>query len=227
MADVYMMKVDTATNAQYHKLLSVTGDRKKKEVQNYKFRLDAVRSLAGEIMVRHILSQTCDMSEKEIHFVKNAYGKPFIKGCPNVHFNISHAGKWVVCAFDSHPIGIDIEKKEQIDLHIADRFFANAEADALYAQHETAQLDFFFRLWTLKESYIKMIGRGLFIPLDSFSCDIMPNSCAFIKGEGHSIEAYLRWYDLDAGYKLAICQGKDRNPLAVYELSLNKLLGVQ
>ena len=57
-------------------------------------------------------------------------------------------------------------------LSLADRYFSTEEARQLRATPQSEQRDFFFQLWTLKESYIKARGMGLAIPLEQFSFDI-------------------------------------------------------
>ena len=37
------------------------------------------------------------------------------------------------------------------------------------------KINYFYDLWTLKESYIKTIGKGLYTPLNSFSIKRITN----------------------------------------------------
>jgi phosphopantetheine--protein transferase-like protein len=97
------------------------------------------------------------------------HGKPYLVGHTDFHFNISHAGRYVVCAFSDAPVGIDIEVIASADMKIAERFFAGREKMYIFEQtSEFAQREAFYRVWTMKEAYIKREGRGLGIPLPSF-----------------------------------------------------------
>jgi 4'-phosphopantetheinyl transferase len=66
---------------------------------------------------------------------------------------------------------VDVEnvRSRQVDIEIADRYFAAAEFAALRALPREQQRQRFFEYWTLKESYIKARGMGLSIPLDRFA----------------------------------------------------------
>jgi 4'-phosphopantetheinyl transferase len=62
---------------------------------------------------------------------------------------------------------------------------------------------FFIRLWTLKESYLKAIGVGLRVPLGGFS--VLP-----VLTEGATVSPglpgwHFREYDLGDSYALAVC----------------------
>lgn len=65
------------------------------------------------------------MDKSDIRFSTQEYGKPCIPDLPDAHFNISHSGRWVICAFDSQPIGIDIEKRNRSALRSPSASFQN------------------------------------------------------------------------------------------------------
>lgn len=48
-------------------------------------------------------------------------------------------------------------------------FFSDEEVEDLNTRSLVGKIDYFYDLWTLKESYIKAIGKGLSIPLNSFT----------------------------------------------------------
>lgn len=226
MSEIYMVPVDMEmTNEQYDQLRLRVSDSKASAIKKYLFRMDAIRSLTGESMIRHIISQKYDMENHDISFRKNAFSKPFVKDLSSFHFNISHAGKWVVCAIDSRPIGIDIEKVKKIDLQIANRFFSKTEVNDLYRQSYSDQTDYFYKLWTLKESYIKMVGRGLSISLDSFSCSIQPDNHVTFNTECKTSDVYLKLYEPDSCYKMSICQTHEQFPLKINYLTIDEILG--
>nr|WP_269320157.1 4'-phosphopantetheinyl transferase superfamily protein [Brevibacillus thermoruber] len=62
-----------------------------------------------------------------------------------------------------------MERIVRMDLHIADHLFTPQENRILASKTGDARLAYFFHVWTLKESYVKAVGKGLSIPLDSFS----------------------------------------------------------
>lgn len=68
-------------------------------------------------------------------------------------------------------VGIDVEAvgAHGADSGLARQFFSLDEIEALEACHPAMREDRFFRIWTLKEAYIKARGLGFRLPLDSFA----------------------------------------------------------
>ena len=62
------------------------------------------------MLIRTAAAKAYGLDPVGISFSVQEYGKPYIPALPDMHFNISHSGRWIVCAVDSKPIGIDIEK---------------------------------------------------------------------------------------------------------------------
>jgi len=119
--------------------------------------------------VSSLAQKYLQLEEKEIIFEKDKNGKPFLKGVENFYFNISHSDRYVVCAVSDEPVGVDVEKIRPVKLRLADRFFTEQERRYVYnAENEASQYQRFFEIWTRKEAFVKMDGRGLRIPLDSF-----------------------------------------------------------
>lgn len=86
-------------------------------------------------------------------------GKPYLADYPDIHFNFSHCAKAAVCAVADHPVGIDVETLARAHPAVAQRVLSPAEFAAVQnaAEPDVA----FVRLWTQKESLIKLRGAGL------------------------------------------------------------------
>ncbi|MCC9866382.1 4'-phosphopantetheinyl transferase superfamily protein, partial [Streptococcus agalactiae] len=100
--------------------------------------------------------------------VYNEFGKPSLKR-KDIFYNISHSGKYVTCAISNKMVGIDIQKHiENFEEIIS--FFSTSEKEYLASipLHKLLIKEF-FKIWTVKESYVKFLGRGLYKELDSFS----------------------------------------------------------
>ena len=116
-----------------------------------------------------------------------AYGKPSLEDMP-LHFNISHAEDYVICAISACEIGCDIEKIRSADLRIAERFFCPEEYSHIAHQASDAERDLlFYRYWTLKESFIKATGMGLNLPFNEFCIELGEESLAEICEEIHAV----------------------------------------
>ena len=133
-------------------------------------REDVQRSLLGELLMLTALCRIAGVRKGAIRYTHNAYGKPILQSPPNLHYNVSHSGRWVVCGISDSRIGVDIEAVEPIEAEtIARDFFTAQEHASIVRLPEGEMLMQFYKIWTLKESYIKAKGMGMSIPLDSFS----------------------------------------------------------
>ncbi|CAI8733179.1 MULTISPECIES: 4'-phosphopantetheinyl transferase family protein [Bacillus] len=157
------------TEYEWNNLLSCVDKKKQDQINSFVKWEDAQRSLLAEIMIRLYVIKTLKMPNEDIQFMHNDYGKPFLKNIAEFHFNISHSEDWIVCSIHHGPVGIDIEKIVPFNLEIAKQLFSEIEYMDLLEKDEKERLSYFFELWTAKESYVKAVGKGLSIPLNSFS----------------------------------------------------------
>lgn len=204
MADVYALEIDRNINEnEFAKLLDYVSPEKKGRIQRFMRFEDAQRSLLGDILARYALCKKIGIKNKSLIFTKNEYGKPFLKHY-DTHFNISHSANWVLCAVDTKPVGVDVEKVSSIDFNIAKRFFSPQEYMLLMNQAEDKRQEFFFKIWTLKESFIKAEGKGLSIPLDSFNFEMNGNDINVSDNSGRRDYQFVQAF-LDNGTVFAAC----------------------
>ena len=82
-----------------------------------------------------------------------------LRDCPDLHFSLSHSGNAVLCALDRHPVGADIEMIRRRSPEHLLSVFSDRERASI-EQAASPELCF-TRLWTRKESYLKLTGEGL------------------------------------------------------------------
>lgn len=95
----------------------------------------------------------------------NPYHKPLID---DFYFNISHHERYIVVALSHSNIGVDIsgitDRKINLDS------FRNCFGPTEHIEDENT----FHKYWSAKEAFVKYIGKGLSIPLDSVSISFHP-----------------------------------------------------
>lgn len=184
------------------------------------------------------------MSPKSFKFRKNRFGKPEVEwdnydlwAPPPLQFNISHTSTMIACGVTLDlPIGIDIEEKQRKTsnniLSLAHRYFTSVEAAYLktLADPECRQSEF-IRLWTLKEAYVKALGRGFSgAPFKDFTIRLEASNGKQVTGDSKSdgpsivVEAVddpgilmNRWkfalFELNNSHYTAVCMERDvKNP---------------
>jgi 4'-phosphopantetheinyl transferase len=121
-----------------------------------------------------LLSAATGAPPRDWLFSIGAHGKPEVllsSGTPRLRVNISHTrGLAAVALVVEHDIGIDVEwldRQPHVD-ELAERMFAEQERQQLAAIPHAGRTEAFLRFWTLKEAYVKAIGKGLSQPLDAF-----------------------------------------------------------
>lgn len=173
MLETHILKINRNLSTQEFNILLnyVQRDKKKRILRFYRYE-DSQRCLLGDILAKYAVCKREGISSENLIVKTNEYGKPFLIEPRGIYFNISHSKSLVVCAVDNNPVGIDVEEIKSIDFSIAERFFTKEEYTELTSQPEKNKLKYFYMIWTLKESYIKAEGKGLSIPLNSFSMNI-------------------------------------------------------
>jgi len=218
MVKIYIINIDLPVSAaQYEYWMSCISEEQRNRIDKFHFDEDRRRTLYGDILCRRIIGRKTGMAVDEIVFEKNSYGKPYVSGHESIHFNISHSDKWVVCAVAEGEVGVDIEKIKEIDLEIARRFFTPYEYKSIIKQPEDERLRSFYTIWTLKESYIKQIGKGLSVPLDSFEI-VKTGGIYQIAQAGRRL--VLRTGNQQGQYILSICHESDETFGGIYESGL-------
>lgn len=187
----------------------VSEDRQQRTKKLYRLE-DQWRSLAGEMLVRHVFRNCLGVQKEPIIFSRDAKGKPVSN--TGIHYNVSHSGRWVCAAFDELPVGIDIEQITEADLDIAAAMFAPVEYEALLGMPEELRANFFFQLWTGKESYTKALGEGLMMPLDSFYIQSGNDYSRIVSAQQGETGWHIRHYDLDPSYAVTACGEAGRLP---------------
>lgn len=158
---------------------SVLSPDEARRAARFHFEKDRRQFLLTRALVRDVLSRYVGAAPSALVFARNEYGKPALAhpaGCP-VAFSLSHTQGLSVCAVASaQMIGVDVERLDRANCHpdIAKRFFAPAESAYLEGLAGDERRLEFLRLWTLKEAFVKARGKGLSIPLNSFTINARP-----------------------------------------------------
>jgi 4'-phosphopantetheinyl transferase len=209
--------VDPQLLAAYRSLLS---EEELLKQARFHFERDRHRYLVTRAMVRTVLSKYAGVAPRDWRFAANRYGRPSIapelRTAQRIEFNVSHTDGLVVLAVTcGRAIGVDVEnmRSRAVDIAIADRCFAPAEAAALRALPPQQQRRRFFEYWTLKESYIKARGMGLSIPLKQFAFEIEDATRIQLTLDPCLQDLAERWtfwqVELQNNHLAAICAGND------------------
>ena len=180
---------------------------RREKIDRIRFPEDKRQSLGAWVILEMTLRRL-GADHADIAFGEN--GKPYLPERNDIKFNISHSGSKVMCAVSDHDIGCDVEKIKDTKLRIARRFFNEAE----YAYIENcpdpeSQKTMFFRLWTLKESFMKVTGLGFKLPLNEFCIQFEGDSISVVQNVDDR-DYYFKEYDLGDGYRYAVCSaGKE------------------
>lgn len=183
---------------QNKELLELVGSARRNKVIRYLQPDDRKRSLGAGIIIKKILNEN-GLSESCLKYSENE--KPVVD---SLYFNVSHAGDYVVGVVSDCEVGCDIEKAVDAPLEIAERYFFAEEYEYIKSAADKDRA--FFTLWTLKESYMKMTGRGMSLALDSF--EIIPAAGGFVLGKSPEKPGIFRTIKFE-DYIFSVCSECD------------------
>lgn len=165
---------------EYEECLELMTPDRRAHIETIAHDTTRICSVLGEWMAKNTLSEYTEMPLDSITLLRTEKGKPFVKDTA-LNFSIAHSGEWVVLAVDERPVGIDIEVERSVDLKITNRVCTASDMDFLTQSGALSNdknceelIHRFFRIWTAKEAYFKMLGTGIG-DLKSISyCDLKP-----------------------------------------------------
>lgn len=136
--------------------------------------------------------------------------KPYIAEYKDICFNLTHSGTYAGCIIGSCDLGLDIEKQKEYREAVANRFFSAEENSFIQSQPDKVRS--FYRLWTLKESFMKVTGLGMQLPLNDFCINIKPDLAPTVTQKVDNNYYFFREYFDIEGYSLSACSKRDNLP---------------
>lgn len=158
MIDILYIDIRSIGYTDYCYLFSKLSFARKNRVIKYSRYSDKIKCLLSEYLLRFAFFNTF-YDEIDLNNIRlSKFGKPTLDKSPNFFFNISHSGNYVGIAYGEVDVGFDIQEKVTFSENIVTKCFKNKEFEQFgpYNKQEV-----FFKLWTIKESYVKLLGLGL------------------------------------------------------------------
>ncbi len=191
MIQVFLLDIECLKDS-YDYLFCKMPLQRQNKIKSYSFNDDKLRSLGAGILIDYGLN-LYGLSRNQINIVYNKSGKPYIEG-KKIYFNISHSNQFVACAFSNEEVGIDLQKKCKVSDSFVNKVCSKKELDQILVDKESQII----RLWTFKESYLKLTGEGIIRDFNKIEIDLK-NKKSF-----NLPEVFFYEYPLE-GYYLTIC----------------------
>lgn len=182
-------------------LLDELGTERKCSIRKYLKAEDRKLCLGAGLLLNRILPR---YGASPAGIRVRADGKPEVEG---IFFNLSHSGRIVICATAEREVGCDVEQIVKAPEGVAERFFHPNESAYVNACVGEERDRRFFRIWTMKESYIKMTGEGMSLDFDRFEM-LMDSGKTKVRRDGRLLSCQIMEYDIP-GYKASVCANEE------------------
>lgn len=202
IADVTVLKDEDL----YRKLYARLDAERRAKVDRFRFPKDRRLSVGAGALLMYALQKE---NVGNVSIEVKPTGKPYLAGKESLFFNLSHSENMVMCAVADKEVGCDVERKTEFDGALASYVMTRQELQQIYGlESEAKQQEMFFRLWTLKESYMKATGLGIRLEPGSFGMKVEKESINVIPPVDER-EFYFKEYDMDDGYCYSCCSLSD------------------
>lgn len=184
---VWWLDLDTVTGDHWPVFEGLLETDERERAQRFHFPHDRQSYIAAHAVARALLSRWTGLDPSAWRFTIGEFGKPEVispPDFPGLRINLSHTRGMVAAVLTQHhDIGVDVEwlgRKCDIE-RLSPEVFTAEEQAILHNTPDDKKQDVFLTLWTLKEAYIKAIGKGLSQPLSDFHFSLDPLAIHFTK----------------------------------------------
>jgi 4'-phosphopantetheinyl transferase len=179
--NLWIVPIDAGSVPIPYESLNILSGSEKQRFRRLQFEPDRRRFLASRVLLRTALSCTVgeEVSPQHWRFSHNAYGKPAIDpktSLPKVHFNLSHCAQMAVAAVSrSCRVGVDVESLMGVSgADYPGNTLSSRERTWLENRPFRLRGQDFIRIWTVKEAYSKLLGRGVSLDFGSLEVTLDP-----------------------------------------------------
>jgi 4'-phosphopantetheinyl transferase len=172
--------VEDAERASLARLLS---DDERARAARFHAAEHASRFVVAHARLRQQLATLLKTEPVAVMLAPGQHGKPRVAGenaVAGLEFNLSHSGSLGLVGWAwKRAIGdIEFWRPMRDEAALVRRFFSASEVAAYELCAAAERTAAFFNGWTRKEAYVKAIGRGLGLPLDSFDVSLGSGAAA-------------------------------------------------
>ena len=177
--EVHVWFVELAASAaSVEDCISTLSDDERERASRFRFEHLTTAFTLSRGILRVLLGRYLAIEPAHVRFAYGTRGKPRLAFPESpLEFNLAHSGRFAAYAFAvGCELGVDIEEVRPISDQesIVRRFFSPEECEEWLELDSSQRDEAFFRCWTRKEAYIKALGDGLSMPLDSFRVSLRP-----------------------------------------------------
>lgn len=168
MFKVFIDDISSIKNdSEFWAIFNTLPEYRKNKINSLKFRDDKCLSLlVGKLFKEGLKTLGYENYDEKVALEES--GKPYIPGNP-IYFSMSHSGTKAMVVISDSEVGCDIQLKKSEDTSLADRFFTETECNEINSSDNHSLT--FYKMWTLKESFMKLTGKGLSLGLKNVHVD--------------------------------------------------------
>lgn len=150
------------------KLLQYLSSERQQKVMNYVHASDRKLSLYAALTARMGFSQVSGIPVSKLSFSYSTNHKPLLSNNTNYDFSFSHTHNFVLCCISKNgAVGADTEKISAAPFEVMKQVFHPEEIQFVRSAPDWRLDEYFFKIWTRKEAYMKYLGVGLVCDLPS------------------------------------------------------------
>ncbi len=165
------------TEEDYRECLRQLPEWRRRQAESYCALTDKFQCAKAYTLLCTLLNDETGEESVPI-FDYGKYGKPFLPDFPDLHFNLSHCAKAVMCVMGNASVGCDVEEiPREPDLDVLGYCFSTEEKEKI-RRSENPSVEF-TKLWTRKEALLKMHGVGLIDQLPSLMSSPLAKDICF------------------------------------------------
>ena len=181
---------------RYPDLLTGLSENKVTEILGHRNSNDRILTLGTALLFKEILSRhNISIDDSFPEMSKRSSGE-------NIFFCFSNSKNMVICSFGSKETGCNIEKMDEMPKSLSMQYFSRKERKYLESFNEKDANFEFYRLLTLKESFLNMSGDPRLKSIKNY--EIIIDEDIELYKEGQLEECWFEEYTIP-GYRISVC----------------------
>lgn len=197
--------------------MNILPKERKKAVEKYHKINDKKRCIIGTALLNYSLQKELCINNA-IDWTYGIYGKPSLNGYPEIYFNISHSGDWVVVSVGNCNIGIDVEKIRHDTRKLYKDVLSDNERVFVEQLDGLCADDYFIKQWTIKEAYTKLLGIGLNKYFPEIDIKYAQNKILLFDRKSRVDYYQVVQQKIGGEYWCSICAECDRNDISLLKV---------